>query len=723
MRGSRGMIETFERRLSSLVRVGFLTGWIGVSAILGTPAIAADDDGEAGGTPAWLEPPGWVDRIGIAGRYAGTVGGSESKYLEDHNIQSGPIFSLGIQDEITRDGMLSIEGMLEPLQDQGFLILDFSQAERVHFNTDIQAWREYYNTRTGEADETVLGRNLSSFFPNSNNSTHFFGGGKPRADWLRTRTGIAIDLPGPFSRISADFVYRRVRGEMSLLKGGTVFDALAVPPVVSGSGPGTVFFDISSRKQIDYETFGGIFATRSTLGNVNWQFDASGMSHELKSTVNEANFGTDAASSELERFGRDTSLKIVNGELVASRHLRPDLFVFGGTSFSWERSDPDPFQSVQTGIRSVAPVRVLTRRTLGSDVIRFSEAVTGGAVFTPLPNVIVRAKASVRASQQEASLNENRDESGFLAGDIGTIANDSKRNVVSTRVRLKADWRAARRLSISGLAQYDLRYDNVRSSRILNFAAVEAPEIEDYTNQRSQARAGLTGRYRFRRGRTLEGGYEFTWVGFENDINTLANQFIVADYERLRHRIHVKAAGRISRKLRGEIRAQYVFESRTLDAPNVQPPDITAGGDGDIEYQGFTITPVLTYQHDPHWSGVLSASISRHEYKLVDDGPAPAGFSSRFAGFEFESLTETVTLGVNWVPSDRFSGGVSYTVYANTESVENVGHDALVRSTFALDENWDMNGSVRYLGFTPGDDNTVDDYHTVIVSLGLVGRF
>ncbi len=719
MAGSRGFIPSFGRRPGASIRIGSLLAWLFMSILPAAFAGATDQDGSR----AWLDLPEWVDRIGVAGRYVGTPGGSESKYLEDHNIQSGPIFSLGLRDEVSRDGFLSVEGMVQPLQDQGFLILDFNQADRIRFSSDIQAWREYYNTRTGEDDETVLGRNLSSFFPNTNNSTRFFGGGKPRVDWLRTQTGVAIDLPGPFSRVSADFLYRQVRGEMSLLKGGTVLDPLAVPIFVGGSGPGTVFFDISSRKQIDYESIGGIVATRSDLLGVNWQFDASAMKHDLKSTVSEANFGTDAASSELERFGRDTRLKIANTELVGSRHVRHDLFVFGGASFSWERSDPDPFQSVQTGIRSAAPTRILTRQTLGSDVVRFSEAVSGGAVFTPMSNVIIRAKASVRASQQEASLNESRDESAFFTGDFGTIRNDSKRNLVAARVRVTGDWRAARRLSFSGLMQYDIRSESVRSRRILDFVVLEPSEIEDYTNQRSEARVGLGARYKFRRGRTLEGGYEFSWIDFANDINTLSNQFILADYERFRHRLYAKAAGRITRKLRAEIRAEYVFENRTLDAPDVQPPDVTVGDDGEIEYQGFMITPVLTYQHDPHWSGILSYSIGRREYKLVDDGPAPAGFSSRFAGFEYEAITQSATLGVNWVPIDRLTNSISYTIYANTESVENIGHDASIRSTFALAENWDMNGSVRYLGFTPGDDNTVDDYHTVIVSMGFVGRF
>ena len=144
--------------------------------------------------------------------------------------------------------------------------------------------------------------------------------------------------------------------------------------------------------------------------------------------------------------------------------------------------------------------------------------------------------------------------------------------------------------------------------------------------------------------------------------------------------------------------------------------------DGEIEIQGFLITPVLTYQHDEHWGGVLSASIGRQSYELVDAGAAPVGFSSRFAGFEYEALTATLTGSMNWAPTDQLRNVLSYTLYHNSESVENLGHDASIRTSYALDENWDVNGTVRYLGFAP-NDNVVDDYDTVIVSAGLTGRF
>jgi hypothetical protein len=711
------------RRMSLSLRIGIIVSFAFVSALSPLSAMAEDEEEtDTGGS--FYKPPDWVNELGVSGRYVGTPNGSESKYLEDHNIRSGPIFKLGINNDLDNGDNLFIEGMIEPLQNQGYLLFDFSQAEGVTFSSSIQAWREYYNPRTGNPDETVLGTPIdaSGIYPNTTDTRNFFSGGKPHTDWLRTRTGVAAKLPGAVSGVWADFIYREEDGEMSLLKGSTVFDPTVVPPTVGGSGPGTVFFDVSGRQHVDYKSVGAVAGARSSLGNVNWQLDVGGMHHDLKSEVYEANFTTDAASSELEIYEEDTTLNVVGADFVGSRSIRHNLFVFGGTSFSWDRSDPDPSQSVQTGIRSADPTRVRTRQTTGADVTRFSEAVTGGAVFMPVPDVKIRADASVRASQQDGRLNEFRDESGFLVGDVGTINNNSDRDTVSAKVGVKGDWRAARRLSLYGVAQYEYRYDDAKSKRILNFVVAEPSEREDYTTDRSELEAGVGARYRLRRGRSVEAGYQFSFVDFNNDTNELENQFIVSDYDRYRHRLYMKASGRITKKLRGELSAQYIFENRTLDAPEVQPPDIATSGNGKIEFQGFSIVPVLTYQHNQQWSGVLSVSVGRQEYKLKDKGPSPSGFTTRFSSFSYEALTETVTVGVNWVPSDTVSNALSYTVYHNSESVENVGHDASVRSTVALNENWDVDGSLRYLSFLP-DGNNVDDYHTVIASLGFTGRF
>jgi hypothetical protein len=695
--------------------------------------VKADEDSGGAKADAW-QTPDWISRLDVTGRYVGTPGGSESQFMENHNLQSGPIVRFEMKDDVQEDGRLLIEGMFEPLQDRGFLFVDVDLPELLRFDSELQAWREYYNARTGEADQTVNGTRLGAFFPNGNNSTHFFGGGKPRVDWLRSRSGVSVDLPGPFHDLRADLFYRRTRGEMSLLKGGTVLpplslrtDPLDVDPTVAGSGPGTVFFDISSRKKIDYETIGGQLAARAKLGATNLQVDLRAMHHDLKSTVLEANFQLDATSSELARFGRDTTIDQGSVDLVASRNLAHNLFVFGGGSFSWERSEPEPSQEIQSGILSLSPVRAVTRETLNAEVTRFTLAFTSGTVFQPVPSVVVRATASARGSRQEGDLAERRDEiSGLISpGDFGTIFNSSERDTASLGARVKADWRVASRLKIAGFAEMDYRYEASESRRTLNFVVAEAAEVEEVENHRARFKVGSEARYRFRRGRSLAAGYEFSYVGFEADVDLLSNQFIVADYERLRHRVHLKAAGRIAKKMHGELRAQYVFESRRFDAPNVDPTDFAASTDAEIEIQSFVITPMLTYQHNKHWSGVLSASLAREDTKLVDDGPAPAGFSSRFKGFAYRTLTGTVTASMNWVPTARVTNVLGYTLYTNADSVENVGHDASVRTKIALDENWAVTGTLRYLGFSPASEpnNVVDDYHAIVVSAGVTGRF
>ena len=246
-------------------------------------------------------------------------------------------------------------------------------------------------------------------------------------------------------------------------------------------------------------------------------------------------------------------------------------------------------------------------------------------------------------------------------------------------------------------------------------------EIEDYELTRHRFKIGGSGRYRLRAGRRIEAGYEFMYEGLESDVSQLSNQFILADYERLQHRIFAKASGRIAEKLRGELRFQYVFEERDMDAPNVDVVINPAADNGEIEFQGFTIVPTLTYQHSTTLSGYLSGSVGRQQYELSNGSEPSVGFG-RLASFEYEVVSATATLGINWSPMERVSGSATYTFFNNNESVENTGHDAAIRGVFEIDEDWDLTSSLRYLGFDP-DGNTLDDYNTIIFTLGMAGRF
>jgi len=592
------------------------------------------------------------------------------------------------------------------------------------FDAEVQAWTEFYNSRPGSKDITVLGSRIdgSTIFPSTTDSRFVFNGGKPSVDWLTLTAGGGIKLPGPFNDAFGKILYRTQKGEMSLLKGGTIEDPLVIPPTVPGSGPGTVFFDFPGRKDVDYKSLGGAVGTRSTLGGIAWRFDASAFRHEVKSDTREANFGFDAAGSELESFREDTDILTAQTNLVGSRQLTPDLFVYGGGVFSWARSEPEPSQIVEDGFLSVAPVRTTTRATLSSEVDRFAENLNAGLVYRPVNTVVVTADATFRASQQHGSLYETRNESGFPTGDTGFVSNSSDRDRISFLGRGNLSWKAARRLSFKGHVSYKYSRDSIESRRIFGFVVAEPDEIEDYDVDHEIIKTGVSGRYRFRGGRKLEIGYDFMYDGANTDVDEISNQFIVADYERLQHKIWAKASGRIMKKLRGEFRAQYIFEKRDMDAPIVQPIIVGPAGKGEMEFQGFLIMPMLTYQHSSTLSGYFSLSIGRQKYDLQNTGVTPPGFDSQFASFEYEALTETATLGINWSPLERLSGSASYTIYNNSKSVDNTGHNASIRGAYELNEDWDFTGGLRYLGYAPSN-NTIDDYHTVIVTVGLAGRF
>ncbi len=58
----------------------------------------------------------------------------------------------------------------------------------------------------------------------------------------------------------------------------------------------------------------------------------------------------------------------------------------------------------------------------------------------------------------------------------------------------------------------------------------------------------------------------------------------------------------------------------------------------------------------------------------------------------------------------------------NNKSVEHLGHNALIRSAFELDESWSLTSGIRYSGYSPVNNN-LDDYDAIIVTMGLSGKF
>ena len=155
--------------------------------------------------------------------------------------------------------------------------------------------------------------------------------------------------------------------------------------------------------------------------------------------------------------------------------------------------------------------------------------------------------------------------------------------------------------------------------------------------------------------------------------------------------------------------------------PGQQFARITADN-GETEFHGFSIVPTLTYQHSATLSGYLSGSVGRQKYELENAGTTPAGFGSTFSSVEYDVVTETATFGINWSPMEHLSGSATYTFFNSSDSVRNTGHDLTLRSTFEIAEEWDLTSSLRYLGYDPAS-NTLDDYDTIVFTLGLVGRF
>ncbi len=73
-------------------------------------------------------------------------------------------------------------------------------------------------------------------------------------------------------------------------------------------------------------------------------------------------------------------------------------------------------------------------------------------------------------------------------------------------------------------------------------------------------------------------------------------------------------------------------------------------------------------------------------------------------------------------PSDSGSVSGSYTLYHNSQSVQNTGHNASLSGSLAVSEDFEVNGAVRYLSFNQ-NSTSLDDYNAVVVSLGLEAKF
>ena len=693
--------------------------------LVGSGAQAADADAGVA----------WELEADLSGKFVGNAK-STSSFRQDHNIKSGGDLRVDGQLTWDDDRTLALRGFGQSGEEQGYFVADYSKLGQYGLLVDFSSWREYYNARTGRLPETAAGEDLADFFPGSNDGRDFFAGGSPATDWMTG--GLQLDYkPRAFSLsdIHGDFKLRRVDGDQTLLKSGAIFTEAANQLYAGGTG--LIDFAFPSQKDVDYLSYLASAGTESSLGRVNWQIDYAFGQHDFEAETREANFLFDpngtpdptlppgTPSQEVEYYREDTELQSHKLDIAVARHLSPNFYLFGAGVFSYLRSDPEPAQDV-----GGPGFRLTTRETESSKVERLAPMVSVGSVFQPVSAVLVRLDGSFKYVNQEGEIDERRNEApvpGIIGDPIGNFVSQVERDSYLGRARLSVDGRLFARARASFDANYRYRREIVDSLRTISIPGRD-PEIEDFTSDRHRFEAGPSFKYRFRRGRNLELGYRFLHENYEIDIDELSEQFVLEDYDVMRHRAYVNARGRVMDKLRGDLRIEYIHERRDMDQPSVDPdifddPGGTALGapdSGEIERESWAITPSLYYTPGPDWSFSASASVRQLKIDLVDAGPQPDG--DRLADFEYDALTGSLTAGVNYRPGDDWSANASYSVFASEDSVDNQGHHVRLGGDWRFDDTWRFYGNYGFYLYRR-DGTGIDDYDAHVVSAGVRATF
>ncbi|MFQ5667400.1 MAG: hypothetical protein ACE5I7_13360 [Candidatus Binatia bacterium] len=665
-----------------------------------------------------LLPPAWLTRGDLRGKHT-SVRGSKTKFLEDYNQQDGVTGHLVAHQEWSDDRSARIEALGQSGEEQGWFIGDYHRLGHYSLLLDVSGSQRFYNARTGEAPETSFGVPLAgNFFPFVNDSRFLFS--NDDISIHRLNIGGTIDYVPRFlfHDVYLDFHYQRVTGQETLLKGGTVADPAAD---ISGTGgPGTVAFDFPGRKEVDYDTLKGFVGGRSGAGGINWQTDGTYARSDVTSDVTEANFGTSLSTTELDRFREDNTVHVGKFDLVGSRFLRPNLYVYGAYLFSFERNDPEPAQFVTPS--AAAPTRLTTRNTSDGDVHRLGNSLGLGLLYRPYTTVAVTIDSRARGNVQSGSISEDRNESQFLAGNIGTIRNDSDRHWVDTTTRVAASWVALPRTLVRAQARYTYRETETDSTRTFNFVQVRDPERQDYRNRFNRAEGGPSVRWRAGHGRVVEAGYTFFYEDVTTSVDELSNEYIQNDYTRQRHNAYLKGAARLRTNLRGELRFEYVREHRDLSAPLVDPVRFTLAAGGNTDWETFRVTPNVSYQPNPHWNLFGAVSVGQERLTIDDLGQVPASYRT-FKDFQYDALTETIAVGTGYAPSRSFSLSTSYNFVNNGHrSVENQIHRVEVTGRYQWGKHWAVRAGFRHLRFDQDQFGT-DDYRANIPFIGVSGRF
>ena len=674
-----------------------------LSLLTAASAFGADGDKEIGE---------WQVEADLTGKFVSNSK-STTSFRQDHNIKSGADLEIDASVEWEDHRTLEIRGFGQSGEEQGYFVSEYDKLGEYGLVLDFSSWQEFYNARTGRPLGTIDGRDI-------------FGGGSPSTDWMRG--GLLLDYqPSRYvSNVYADLHYRRVDGDQTVSKSGAAF--VGPTSQVFPGATGLVLFVIPTEKDVDYQSYLASIGSDSNLANVNWQFDFSYAHHDLEAETTEVNIfflpgdtpppalpaGTEPFETEI--YKEDTKLQIGKFDVSVARHITPNFYLYGAGMFSYERSDPEPEQEV-----GGPGFQLRTRRTDTSKVTRLSPAVSVGSVFHPVPAVAVRLDSSFKYSMLEGRITELRDEIAFLTGDTGVAESKVDRDDYVGRASLSIDSKFTDRMSGSFDVRYRYRHEDVDSLRTLTFVG-RLSEREEFTSDRHRIEVGPSLRYRLRRGRTVEAGYRFLHEDFEVDVDELAEQFILSDFEVLRHRAFAKARGRIAENLRGEVRVEYVNERRDMDRPLVDV-DIFAisSDDGETERESWSVIPSIYYQPHKHWNLSAALAVAQLKVKLVDpDSDPPSG--GAIADFEYEALTETLTVGATYRPDEKWSGSFSYSLFNSGDSVDNTGHSARLAGDFRLDDTWRVHGQYGFYSYRR-DGTGADDYDAHVISLGVNASF
>lgn len=706
------------------------SGWMGstvaiaaiaaISLFGGSTALAADDDSLT-----------WEIEGDLGGQFV-EVSKSKSSFRQDHKLRTGGEASLNGKLEWKDHRTLEIRGYGESGELQGYFVADYDKLGQYGLVLDLSSWTESYNARSGRLDETSDGRPLDgNTFPGTNDGRFFFGGGSPKTDWMNGGLVFDYQSDGFLSDMYVDVHVRSVDGDQILAKTGAVYSGF-----LSGAFDlsGLVDFSFPSQKEVDYFSILASTGAESDAGNANWQFDFSYANHKLESDTTEVNYfamadGTipvdlspDTTTYEAEIYKEDTELHVGKMDMAVARHIRPNLYVYGSGSFMYERSKPDPEQDVARPNQAT----ITTRTTDGGLVTRLSPVVTMGSVFQPNSATVVRLDSSFRYSMQEGKINEDRDESDVQPGDLGMgTRNRVDRDGYLGRINLTIDHKLATRTRLALDVRYRYRSEDVDSRRTLNFVGRDV-EREKFSSRRQRVEVGPTLKHRLRRGRSFEVGYRYLYEDFDVDINEfnvneLENQFVLNDFDVNRHRVFAKVKGRIAKNLRGEARLQYIYELRDMERPLVELDSLasTSAG-GEMERKSFSFISSVYYQLRKDVTLNGSFTVRQLKMELNDEGPQLVG--NEFVDFEYNTVTETLTAGATYRPSDKWSSSVSYSLFNSDNSVDNIGHTARLSGDYRLDDTWRFYGNYGFYAYRR-DGTSVDDYDAHVISLGVNAKF